>query len=141
MSQKFTPLSAETIAQMSEQDWRLRLDEMAYYVLRQKGTEYAFTGCYTDTKTAGVYRCRGCHHELFDSDSKFHSGCGWPSFDATLPNAVAEQTDLSHGMQRIEVLCRHCGGHLGHVFDDNFVTDTGLRYCINSAAIVLDENQ
>lgn len=133
-------LDKQTIQQMSDADWRAYLgDELAYYVLRQKGTERAFTGIYTDTDIMGVYRCRGCHSPLFTSQSKFHSGCGWPSFDTALPNAVDETVDFSHGMIRTEITCHHCGGHLGHVFDDNHITPTGLRYCINSAAITLDE--
>lgn len=134
-------LDKKTIHAMSEADWQHRLDALSYHVLRQQGTERAFTGAYTDTTLAGVYRCKGCHTPLFDSRAKFHSGCGWPSFDAVIADgAVDERLDLSHGMQRTEVVCHHCGGHLGHVFDDNVVTDTGLRYCINSAALLLDAN-
>ena len=131
-------IDQDTIRTMTDNDWRERLDELSYYVLRQKGTERGFTGIYTDTETAGTYHCKGCHAPLFSSTAKFHSGCGWPSFDRVIDkHAVDETLDLSHGMRRIEVTCHHCGGHLGHVFDDNYVTDTGLRYCINSAAVVL----
>lgn len=131
-------IDQDTLRTMTDNDWRARLDELSYYVLRQKGTERAFTGIYTDTETAGTYYCKGCHAPLFSSTAKFHSGCGWPSFDRVIDkHAVDETLDLSHGMRRIEVTCHHCGGHLGHVFDDNYVTDTGLRYCINSAALVL----
>lgn len=134
------PLDKAVINTMSEADWQNRLDDLSYYVLRQKGTEQAFTGLYTDTEVDGVYRCKGCHTPLFDSSAKFHSGCGWPSFDKVIADNVVDETlDLSHGMRRIEVTCHHCGGHLGHVFPDNHVTDTGLRYCINSAAVVLDK--
>lgn len=129
-------LTPEQIATMSDADWQARLSDEAYYVLRQKGTERPFTGIYTDSKDDGIYRCQGCHAKLFDSKSKFYSGCGWPSFDQTInDHALTETLDLSHGMRRIEVTCTNCGGHLGHVFDDNFVTGTGLRYCINSVAI------
>lgn len=132
-------IDQDTLRSMTDADWRERLDELSYYVLRQKGTERAFTGIYTDTEMAGTYRCKGCHAPLFASTAKFHSGCGWPSFDQVIADhAVDETLDLSHGMRRIEVTCHHCGGHLGHVFDDNYVTDTGLRYCINSAAVVLE---
>lgn len=134
-------LTSDEIAQMSESDWQARLSPDEYYILRQKGTEYPFTGLYTDTTDKGVYRCKGCHAPLFKSENKFHSGCGWPSFDDTISeNALTETLDLSHGMRRIEVTCSHCGGHLGHVFDDGPRHTTGLRYCINSLSIVL-ENQ
>lgn len=131
-----TALTPAQIAIMSEADWQARLSDEEYYVLRQKGTERPFTGIYTDSEDDGIYHCRGCHAKLFDSISKFHSGCGWPSFDRTISNDALTQTlDLSYGMRRIEVTCTNCGGHLGHVFDDNHITDTGLRYCINSVAI------
>lgn len=131
-----TALTPAQIAIMSEADWQARLSDEEYYVLRQKGTERPFTGIYTDSEDDGIYHCRGCHAKLFDSTSKFHSGCGWPSFDRTISNDALTQTlDLSYGMRRIEVTCTNCGGHLGHVFDDNHITDTGLRYCINSVAI------
>lgn len=134
-------LTSDEIAQMSESDWQARLSPEEYYILRQKGTEYPFTGLYTDTTDKGVYRCKGCHAPLFKSENKFHSGCGWPSFDDTISeNALTETLDLSHGMRRIEVTCSHCGGHLGHVFDDGPRHTTGLRYCINSLSIIL-ENQ
>lgn len=134
-------LTSDEIAQMSESDWQARLSPEEYYILRQKGTEYPFTGLYTDTTDKGVYRCKGCHAPLFKSENKFHSGCGWPSFDDTInENALTETLDLSHGMRRIEVTCSHCGGHLGHVFDDGPRHTTGLRYCINSLSIIL-ENQ
>lgn len=133
-------LSANEIKQLTETDWQSRLDPEAYYVLRQKGTERAFTGIYTDTTDKGVYRCKGCNSKLFDSEHKFHSGCGWPSFDRAInDNALTKTLDLSHGMQRIEVTCSHCGGHLGHVFSDEPRQTTGLRYCINSVAIELDK--
>lgn len=133
------PLSPAQIAQMSEQDWQNRLDPLEYYVLRQKGTERPFTGEYTDTETDGIYHCKACNAKLFDSDSKFHSGCGWPSFDDKIsPSAISEHLDTSHGMIRTEVCCANCGSHLGHLFDDN-PNGTGLRYCINSVCLQLYE--
>ena len=104
---------------------------------RQEGTERAFTGEYWDTADAGSYACRGCGEVLFESDSKFDAGCGWPSFDKpAVAGVVEEERDTSHGMLRTEVLCQNCGGHLGHVFPDG-PTQTGLRYCINSLSIDL----
>ena len=98
------PLDKAVINTMSEADWQNRLDDLSYYVLRQKGTEQAFTGLYTDTEVEGIYRCKGCHTPLFDSSAKFHSGCGWPSFDKVIGDNVVDETlDLSHGMRRIEV--------------------------------------
>lgn len=132
------PLDKDTLNAMTEQDWQNRLSADEYYVLRQKGTERPFTGAYTDVFCEGTYHCKGCHAPLFDSDSKFHSGCGWASFDAVKTNAVHEQPDFSYNMVRTEVLCANCGGHLGHVFDDG-ITDTHLRYCINSLAITLKD--
>lgn len=127
---------------MSEHDdsyWRDRLNSDEYHVLREKGTERAFTGEYWDCNESGVYRCRGCGEPLFESDSKFDAGCGWPSFDKPMKtDTIAEERDTSHGMIRTEVLCQNCGGHLGHVFPDG-PTDTGLRYCINSLSIKLDK--
>ena len=127
---------------MSEHDdsyWRDRLNSDEYHVLREKGTERAFTGEYWDCNESGVYRCRGCGEPLFESDSKFDAGCGWPSFDKPVKSdMIAEERDTSHGMIRTEVLCQNCGGHLGHVFPDG-PTDTGLRYCINSLSIKLDK--
>lgn len=134
-------LSPDEIAQLTEQDWQNRLTADEYYVLRQKGTERPFTGLYTDVFENGVYRCKGCHAKLFDSDSKYHSGCGWPSFDKTINDTVLTETlDLSHGMRRIEVTCSNCGGHLGHVFPDGPRETTGMRYCINSIAIDFEPN-
>ena len=132
-------IDQDTIRTMTDSDWRARLDELSYYVLRQKGTERAFTGIYTDTETAGTYHCKGCHAPLFSSTAKFHSGCGWPSFDATIADsAVEEHLDTSHGMRRVEVTCSNCGGHLGHVFPDGPKDTTGMRYCINSLSIDLE---
>lgn len=125
--------------ELSEAEWRERLTEMEYHVLREKGTERAFTGQYADTKTDGVYRCRGCGNELFDSNTKYNSGSGWPSFyDAVDKNRIGLVEDTSHGMRRVEVVCARCGGHLGHVFPDG-PAPTGQRYCINSVSLDLDE--
>ncbi|MBL6704299.1 MAG: peptide-methionine (R)-S-oxide reductase MsrB [Pseudomonadales bacterium] len=121
--------------------WRGKLTPDEYHVLRQKGTERAFTGEYWNTTERGVYTCRGCGEVLFESESKFDAGCGWPSFDKpAAPNLIDEERDASHGMLRTEVLCQACGGHLGHVFPDG-PTDTGLRYCINSLSIDLKKDE
>jgi peptide-methionine (R)-S-oxide reductase len=124
--------------ELSEQEWRERLDPQEYQVLREHGTEPAFTGAYWDEKTPGVYRCAGCGTRLFTSDTKYESGSGWPSFwDALEPERIELREDRSYGMARTEVLCATCGGHLGHLFPDG-PAPTGQRYCINSAALDLD---
>ena len=118
--------------------WKERLSADEYYVLREKGTERAFTGEYWDCYSAGIYRCRACGESLFESDTKFDAGCGWPSFSQPMvSDAIEEVKDTSHGMIRTEVMCQRCGGHLGHVFPDG-PTDTKLRYCINSLSIRFD---
>jgi peptide-methionine (R)-S-oxide reductase len=123
----------------SEQEWREQLSPAEYRVLRQAGTEPAFTGAYTDTKTVGVYRCRACDAELFRSDTKFESHCGWPSFyDPTSTDAVILRADRAHGMVRTEVVCANCHSHLGHVFEgEGYPTPTDQRYCINSISLTL----
>lgn len=120
----------------TEQEWKEALSEEAYYILRKKGTERAFTGKYWNFKDKGTYSCAGCGTELFESETKFDSGCGWPSFFSPSESETVEEIkDTSLGMIRTEVVCSSCGGHLGHVFEDAPQTPTGLRYCINSASI------
>jgi peptide-methionine (R)-S-oxide reductase len=120
----------------TDQQWREELTPEEYAVLRQAGTERAFTGRYWDAKEDGVYRCAGCGAELFDSTTKFDSGSGWPSFtEPAVAAAVETRTDTAYGMVRTEVVCRSCGGHLGHVFDDGPRAAGGLRYCINGCAL------
>ena len=127
--------------QKSDAEWRQQLTPEQYRILREKGTEPAFTGAYYDEKARGVYRCAACSTPLFTSEEKYDSGSGWPSFyDAVDRGNVELHEDLSHGMRRIEVTCATCGGHLGHVFPDGPREHTGLRYCINSAALALDRD-
>ena len=124
---------------MSEDQWREKLSPEEFQVCRQKGTERAFTGRYWDTKTPGTYQCVCCGEALFNSDTKYDSGSGWPSFYQPIANeSIAEHRDVSHGMVRVEVTCSKCDSHLGHVFEDG-PQPTGLRYCINSLSLKLDE--
>lgn len=121
--------------QKTEEEWRDQLSEEEFYVLRKKGTERAFTGEYHDFHGEGLFVCRACGTQLFESGTKFDSGCGWPSFYQAMPGSVQFHEDRSYGMRRVEVTCTACDGHLGHVFPDAPQTPTGERYCINSVSI------
>jgi peptide-methionine (R)-S-oxide reductase len=124
----------------TESEWRQALDPEQYRILREKGTEAPFSGEYDHVFEPGTYLCAGCGAELFGSEAKYDSGCGWPAFFAPADDdAVEEETDTSHGMVRTEVMCASCGGHLGHVFPDG-PHPTGVRYCINSASLKLEES-
>ena len=123
----------------SEQEWRAELTPEQFHVLRRKGTEAPFTGEYDHTFEPGTYHCAGCGATLFESETKYDSGCGWPAFYAPAgEDSIDEETDTTYGMIRTEVMCAACGGHLGHVFPDG-PHPTGVRYCINSASLRLDE--
>jgi len=121
----------------SESEWHNELSDEEFRVLRKKGTELPFTGKYNNHFDKGVYRCRACDTPLYDSESKFESGCGWPSYDKALPGALEFIKDNSHGMIRTEIVCAKCGGHQGHVFNDG-PSSTGERYCVNSVSIRFD---
>jgi peptide-methionine (R)-S-oxide reductase len=124
----------------TEAEWKEKLDPERYQVLRQGGTERPFTGEYWDSKAKGVYRCAGCGEKLFSSDTKYESHSGWPSFFQPLAEeSIEQEDDRSYGMVRTEIKCANCGGHLGHVFDDG-PNPTGLRYCVNSASLELEED-
>ncbi|WFE44283.1 peptide-methionine (R)-S-oxide reductase MsrB [Verrucosispora sp. WMMD1129] len=122
----------------TEDEWRVRLSPAEFRVLREHGTEPAWTGEYVDTKTPGMYRCRACGAELYPSDTKFDSHCGWPSFDDAIPGAIKEIEDNSLGMSRTEIRCARCDSHLGHVFRGEGFTPKDTRHCVNSLSIRLD---
>jgi peptide-methionine (R)-S-oxide reductase len=122
----------------TDDEWRVRLSPAEFRVLRQAGTERAWTGEYTETKTRGVYRCRACGTQLFNSDTKFDSHCGWPSFDEAIPGTIRYIEDRSGGMLRTEVRCARCDSHLGHRFDGERMTPKNARYCINSISLTLE---
>ncbi len=132
---------SEFPVQKSEKEWKKQLSNEQYVILREKGTERPHTGAYNLFFEKGVYRCAGCNQELFTSDSKFKSSCGWPSFDSEIEaGRIKYIQDNSFGMVRTEIVCSKCGGHLGHVFDDG-PTDTGLRYCVNSLSVDFVESE
>jgi peptide-methionine (R)-S-oxide reductase len=124
--------------QKTDAEWKSELTPEQYRVLREKGTERPFTGEYDVTFEDGVYRCGACGNELFSSEAKFDSGCGWPAFSAPMPGAVVAHEDASHGMKRVEIVCARCDSHLGHVFPDG-PRPTGTRYCINSVSLKLEK--
>jgi methionine-R-sulfoxide reductase len=125
----------------TEEEWKKILTPEQYHVLREKGTDAPFTGKLTFNKEKGNYLCAGCGSELFTSDMKFESNCGWPSFDKEIEGGkIITKTDTSHGMVRTEILCAKCGSHLGHLFDDG-PTSTGLRYCVNSTSLQFSKKQ
>lgn len=133
------PVSLEdTELPRTEDEWRVRLTPEEFRVLREAGTERPFTGEYVDTKTPGVYHCRACGLELFSSDTKFDSHCGWPSFDDAIPGRVKEIEDRTLGMVRTEIRCARCDSHLGHVFRGEGFTDKDTRHCVNSISIRLE---
>lgn len=124
--------------QKSEKVWKSELSEEEFKVLRQKGTEFPFSGKYNDHYQKGTYLCKGCGEPLYSSESKFESNCGWPSYDSVIDGSIKEIPDHSSGMKRTEIVCANCGGHQGHVFNDG-PTSTGLRYCVNSVSISFKE--
>jgi peptide-methionine (R)-S-oxide reductase len=138
ISNNMDSINAITI---SEDEWKKKLTPEQFYILREKGTERAWTGKYNTHFENGVYVCAGCGLELFKSESKFESHCGWPSFDNQIQKSnIITKSDFSHGMIRTEIICGRCGGHLGHVFNDG-PTKTGLRYCVNSVSIEFEKEK
>ena len=123
----------------SDAEWRERLTQAEYDVLRRAGTERPFTGEFVDTDEQGIYRCAACGNQLFASDAKYHSGCGWPSFTTALPGATIQIEDFSHGMFRTEVRCARCQSHLGHIFNDGPREAGGMRFCMNSVALNFEQ--
>ncbi|MDZ7606587.1 MAG: peptide-methionine (R)-S-oxide reductase MsrB, partial [Cyclobacteriaceae bacterium] len=136
--QKSAPTASSTVkyeVQKTDEEWKKQLTPEQYSVLREKETEYPFTGVYEKFNEKGTYHCAGCGQVLFESTTKYESNCGWPSFFRAANNlAIVEKKDTSYGMERIEILCSKCGGHLGHVFEDG-PAPTGLRYCVNSVSL------
>ena len=123
----------------SEKEWKRKLSSEEYRVLRKKGTEAPFSGKYNDFFDKGIYNCKGCGQKLFNSSNKFHSSCGWPSFDESIKGSINYIEDYTHGMYRIEIVCSKCGGHQGHVFNDG-PTESGKRYCVNSISVDFKSN-
>jgi peptide-methionine (R)-S-oxide reductase len=118
----------------SQEEWKTLLTREEYHILREKGTEMPHTGKYNSHFEKGIYACKGCGTDLFESEAKFNAHCGWPSFDKSIKENIHYEKDFSNGMTRVEIVCNQCDGHLGHVFEDG-PTETGLRYCVNSASI------
>lgn len=118
----------------TEEEWKQDLSPEEYRILREAGTDYPFTGKFNDHKEKGTYSCKGCGNPLYESEAKFDSGCGWPSYDKSITGAIEYRKDTTLGMHRVEILCAQCGGHQGHIFEDG-PTETGQRYCVNSASI------
>ena len=124
----------------TDAEWKKQLDPLSYNVLREQGTEHPFSGVFNNHFETGTYLCKGCGASLYQSNNKFESGCGWPSFDAAIPGAIEYKKDNSHGMLRTEIVCAQCGSHQGHVFDDG-PTATGMRFCVNSVSIDFKEQK
>lgn len=135
LSCKEQTANAQNNKVMTDKDWKEKLSDEEYYILREKGTERPFTGKYNDFFEKGYYVCAACGNKLFESTTKYNSSCGWPSFDEAIEGAVKYTKDTSHGMVRVEVTCAKCDGHLGHVFEDGPKDTTGNRYCMNSISL------
>lgn len=133
--QSQTKETMEPKVNKTDAEWKAKLSDKEYEVLREKGTERAYTGEYWDHFEKGTYVCAACEAQLFESDTKFESDCGWPSFDKAIEGSVKYNKDVSFGMERIEVVCANCDGHLGHIFDDGPKETTGQRFCTNSVSI------